>query len=313
MKLPQSTPLLMGLSMIFGGILFSVIHVIAQSDPDVQGIPQVIPYQGILELDGRPVNRLGDRAMWIEFQLYNAENSTNPLYRQRIQVEVYQGRFTALIGPSSEDGAYLTQVIRSHPSLYLGMVLLGDDLESASDDIEMSNRQRLMSTPYAMWSSGASQFQVLNNLNVGGTVEASRVAVNGQVSATGDLQADGNVTVGQDLTVNGSALIRGGLSINGTDLALGVNNDRGAGNRVYQRALVHNTADRLFVNFEGDFEGGTVMDSNVNVTGTLNANGLQVNGQDIQTVIRNWVRAHCHVSFGWRDGCGGCTSTPEYH
>ena len=146
--------LLVGLCI--GSLVLSVFDVMADRDPDHPGIPQVIPYQGVLELNGQAVNQ----AIHIEFQLYDSIDSNNPLYRQRIAVEVYQGRFTALIGPSGEEGRFLTHVVSASRDLYLGMVLLGDNLDSPVDDISMSNRQRLMSTPYAMWASGASQFTV---------------------------------------------------------------------------------------------------------------------------------------------------------
>ena len=41
-------------------------------------------------------------------------------------------------------------------------------IDDETDDIVMSNRQRLMATPYAMWASGATRFNVTENLNVGG-------------------------------------------------------------------------------------------------------------------------------------------------
>ena len=91
--------LLVGLCI--GSLVFSTLIVMADRDENHPGIPQVIPYQGVLELNGQAINRLGDNAMQIEFRLYNSidPNNNNVLYRQRITVEVYQGRFTALIGP----------------------------------------------------------------------------------------------------------------------------------------------------------------------------------------------------------------------
>ena len=219
--------LLVGLGVLIGGVSFSVFTVMADLNPSTQGIPQVIPYQGVLELNGQPVNRMGDQAMWIEFQIYDTLDSTDYRYRQRIQVEVYQGRFTALIGPSGENfagqGVYLTDLVGSSSLLYLGMVLLGEDLESPDDDIPMSNRQRLMSTPYAMWASGASQFTVQQDLTVGGTVNANQVQVNGQVTATGDLNSGANLNVQGNVNANGGLFVGGSGVISGSDFILGNN------------------------------------------------------------------------------------------
>jgi len=48
-----------------------------------------------------------------------------------------------------------------------------------------------------------------------------------------------------------------GLAIDGSDFVLGANDGRDIGENTAQRALVHYTSDRLYMNFCGDFEGGT--------------------------------------------------------
>jgi hypothetical protein len=172
---------------MIGGAVFSALGVMANLNPSVQGIPQVIPYQGVLELNGTPLNR----TLTIEFQLYDTINQENEQFRYKQEItniEVYQGRFTALIGPQGEDSQgntiYLTDVIASTSQLYLGMTLVDPD---TNERISMSNRQRLMSTPYAMWASGASRFTVQQNLNVGGEVAvAGNVRVGGALTMAGD-------------------------------------------------------------------------------------------------------------------------------
>ena len=42
--------------MVVGGLMFSVLSVMADITPSTQGIPPVIPYQGVLELNGQPVS-----------------------------------------------------------------------------------------------------------------------------------------------------------------------------------------------------------------------------------------------------------------
>jgi len=254
--LSSSKVFLISIGMVVGGLMFSVLNVMADITPSTQGIPPVIPYQGVLELNGQPVNRMGDRAMWIEFQIYTSPSAGDIVYRQRLQVEIYQGRFTALIGPSGEGGGRLIDVIQSSAELYLGMVLLGDNLEAADDDIAMSNRQRLMSTPYAMWASGASQFTVQRDLTVGG-----------------------NVTVGETLTVGGN---------------ITTNNDLQA-NQISASAANLNSLE---------------VTGNANIGG-INTNSLTINGQDVNQMIRTWVRSNCRVELGWRDSCGSCVNAPS--
>ncbi|MDW3197442.1 MAG: cell division protein ZapB [Cytophagales bacterium] len=69
----------------------------------------------------------------------------------------------------------------------------------------------------------------------------------------------GTSTPSQRLEVRGHALISHNLLLEGTDLRLGLNNARDAGSKTLQRAMVHNTSDRLFLNYDGDFEGGIVV------------------------------------------------------
>lgn len=54
-------------------------------------------------------------------------------------------------------------------------------------------------------------------------------------------------------------IINGHAEVQGADLKLGLNDGRDKGAKPHQRALVHLTEDRLIMNYDGDFEGGTVV------------------------------------------------------
>lgn len=118
-------------------------------------------------------------------------------------------------------------------------------------------------------------------------------------NATGERRAlvhDG----GDALTVNYANDYPGGVAINGTRTIRGYRNDwvdvesrivqvkgtdimlDGPGRRTpsrrdpYRRALVHGSGDQLIVNFNGDYKGGVVVNGDVNVPGTLTAQGRDV-------------------------------------
>ena len=79
------------------------------------------------------------------------------------------------------------------------------------------------------------------------------------------LQEDGNVGIGvtgpsDRLEVQGAGFFHGRMKVGGSDLQLGIDGGRSVGSVGHQRALVHYTEDRLYINFEGDFEGGTVVE-----------------------------------------------------
>ncbi|MFK7058511.1 hypothetical protein V3Q90_00035 [Flavobacterium oreochromis] len=76
------------------------------------------------------------------------------------------------------------------------------------------------------------------------------------------LGENGNIGVGakalnHKFEVSGNASINGILFVQGADLKLGMGDGRDQGTLVEQRALVHGSADQLWVNYGGDFEGGT--------------------------------------------------------
>jgi hypothetical protein len=75
--------------------------------------------------------------------------------------------------------------------------------------------------------------------------------------------------------------IKGGLQITpsryvrilGSDLMLGSEDGRSIGTKPAQRALVHEQNDELVLNYQGDFEGGTRVDGNIKVRGSIYTEG----------------------------------------
>jgi hypothetical protein len=107
--------------------------------------------------------------------------------------------------------------------------------------------------------------------NAGG---ALRFATAGPASTNTRLyiSPSGNVGIGTanpliTLDVNGY------IQVQGSDFKLGTNDGRPIGSKTNQRALVHNLNDTLYINYQGDFEGGTVIDSNTLINGNLNVGG----------------------------------------
>ncbi|MEL6180798.1 MAG: hypothetical protein AAFS10_17685, partial [Myxococcota bacterium] len=126
-----------------GAILATTFTVFADGDPTTDSVPRAIPYEGVLELNGQPIHAVGEDAIWVEFALYDGTESDTPVYIQRIALDVYAGRFAAAIGPVDDTGTPIEEVIRAADGLMLGMTLLGDDLDDPSDDVVMTNRQRI--------------------------------------------------------------------------------------------------------------------------------------------------------------------------
>lgn len=236
---------------------------LADGDPRTDNVPRMLPYQGQLELDGRPVEATGDAALHLLFSLYDGPDAEAPVYSQPLVVEVYAGRFTATIGPVGvgPDGAEqpIDAVVAAADDLYLGMTLMGDP-DDPDDDIPLSNRQRIYATPYAMWTTTAT------NLSVAGRADVA-----------------GDATVGGALTVAGDATVGGTL---------------GARDAVIDGEV--QVGDGLRV------QGPVALPA-----GSLSLDTLE--GGALDAHIRGWVRSHCRVSLGWRDGCSNCGSGPAKH
>jgi len=86
---------------------------------------------------------------------------------------------------------------------------------------------------------------------------------------------EGGTIIDSDLTVNGG-IFASSLSFKGNDITLGTGGSRDVGQKTEQRALVHFNNDRLIINYDGDFEGGTLIDSNLAVNGKIESKELKI-------------------------------------
>ncbi len=197
----------------------------ADGDPRTDSVPRMMPYEGYLELDGAPVDARGDDALHLLFALYDSPEAAEPVYTQPLVVEVYAGSFTATVGPVGQgpDGGAraIADVVTAADDLHLGLTLLGDP-DDPADDIPLSRRQPIRATPYALWTTAATDLSVADeaqidgDLTVGGALAAGGLQVGGDVALPGDAidtaeVADGSLGAADlDPTVSGTGIRRGG-------------------------------------------------------------------------------------------------------
>lgn len=112
------------------------------------------------------------------------------------------------------------------------------------------------------------------------------------------LKEGGNVGIGTNnpiakLDVNGSLVVRG------SDFVLGKDDTRPIGTKQAQRAFVHDFNDKLIINYDGDFEGGTffngpkvIFDGPKVGIGTANIpNETTANNQPYRLYVRGGIKA----------------------
>lgn len=166
--------LFMLLGLLVGVTLTTVWSVVAQPVPGSG--KSLIPYQGVLQQDGVPVDASGDNALTVTYKFFDGpgEEATE-IYSQTLSTEVYQGRFTVGIGPADDSGRSVADMVRDYDDIYLGMVI---------GEVVMANRQKVLATPYSMATSSASNFSVTGDVQVGGNIN-----LGGTLTATGDVVA----------------------------------------------------------------------------------------------------------------------------
>lgn len=151
----------------------------ADGDPATDGVPRVIPYQGVLELDGAPYN--GD--VEIIFTLHPASSGAATLWTETQSVSVYNGTFSVSLGTVAPIAATLLAA----DSLWIGLNV---------DGVAMANRQRITPVPYALWSAQSSDFTVARDARV-----ERNLSVIGTSTVTGLTTANGGLTVAGSLTL----------------------------------------------------------------------------------------------------------------
>jgi hypothetical protein len=110
-------------------------------------------------------------------------------------------------------------------------------------------------------------------------VEDNKTKVLGDFTTTGEfLVKSGDKNVFK-VNKDGDVAINGRLYSSGTDLHL-FNKERAGNNDHPGRALVHGGNDTLMVNFNGDYKGGTMINSNLVITGNTTFGHRWNNGVD---------------------------------
>ncbi len=129
--------------------------------------PGQLAHQGrLLDADDLPL----DGSSTLHFALYDAETGGEVVWEETHEVDIVNGYYSLVLGADEESNPLEDETLGSYP-LYLELSVDGGD--------PLEPRHGLVSVPYARMSSTSTSLS-------GGTVDASEIAVGGQVVVDGD-------------------------------------------------------------------------------------------------------------------------------
>lgn len=155
------------------------------------------------------------------------------------------------------------------------------------------NARFCVKNPFAGSGSGGADVLILEP---GKIVESHNLEISAQKLVLNP--TSGNVGIG---VVNPIARLEigGNVVIHGESLSLGKTDGKDVGDRPNQRALYHSEEDELIINYENEFEGGTIINSKVGIgTSNIPSGYLLAVGGDI---IARKVKVAIEGTEEWND------------
>ncbi len=217
------------------------------------GPPQVIPYDGVIEFDGIPVNG----PVTLRFTLSDmaprgdVDRDAEFIWQSVEEVEIYSGRFSLSLGAGERP---LPDAVFLHTALYLAIDVSADD-----EWVELSGAQQIQPAPYSYLSASAEDFDVVGALDVEGE---SRFADQIVLDGTGE-----RCIRFQDDTDGDTTLCAADEGYPSTGVTIRARRNPDSGEPIF-RVLSQGGAGRLVVEHEGEVS----IDNDLSVTGTVVAN-----------------------------------------
>ncbi len=176
--------------------------------------PSLINYQGVISTDNdHTISRITEKSM--AFTIHDAPTNGNLIWGPQFfdRVPVVHGRFNVILGTTDSTGRSIAEAFTSDER-YIS-VWIGDPGTGHADLIEVSPRQRVVSTPYAI-AARKSDFAAY--ADHAATADHAETANTANTVAGANLHVDpttGNVGIGTPqpsgkLDVNGNIRIRSG-------------------------------------------------------------------------------------------------------
>ena len=190
----------------------------------VIGTNMILPYKGYImeNSDGLTGTQT------IRFELYESATGGTRVWNSERDVKAVDGSFSVALGEVNA----LNDAVLDAERLWLSTTVV----LSGGGEVDLSGRQAIEVTPYAVWSKNAASHDVAGNLNVGGNMEVAGLVTVPSVQANGGFQAANVTSSGAQFTAPkveantasvGSVTVSGQIdaaetfTVNGSTISLG--------------------------------------------------------------------------------------------
>ncbi|MEO1271663.1 MAG: hypothetical protein AAFX99_26525, partial [Myxococcota bacterium] len=302
---------------VFIGLIMAVGLTSMAEDSELDTGPRVIPYNGVLEFNGSPLNGQAD-LMFTLTDDPSGENVNCLFEEEHGDVSAYAGRFSVNIGSVVGD---LPSCAFDSDAMYIEVGVR--EAESDGEYVALSGSQRIHPVPFSYWAAEGSDFKIDGALNVSGAISDpdSAVTIDDDLTVSGTIEPSaGNSGIDwPDNPFGGggdSAWIRYYQDGSGEDAALqiGIGNDGVDDLEFFQngqvRAYIANnffidTNLRLSGNIQGT-DGDLILSDNTQITGVLDVRGNIQDDNDNEVTINDSLNVTNDVTVG-SDGSGNLT------
>lgn len=186
--------------------------VFADGNPATNNVPQQIPYNGTLELDGAPFNG----QVRIRFEIFDGPGDAAADWSGEYDVAVYNGAFSVLLGPGGSTS--LPDILANADNFQLGMTLLSVGGVALDTPVALTGRQALLPVPFALHAQEAADFAVNRDLLVARNADVTGTTrLRGAVTADSSIAATGALS-GASLSVTGAATVGGAVTAASADI-----------------------------------------------------------------------------------------------
>ncbi|MEL6179707.1 MAG: polymer-forming cytoskeletal protein [Myxococcota bacterium] len=189
---------------VFIGFILAIGLTSMAEDSELDTGPRAVPYNGILEFNGSPLNGQADLRFTLT-DVPGGEGANCLFEEEHDNVSAYAGRFAVNIGSVVGD---LPDCVFDSDAMYIEVGVR--NAESAGDYVALTGAQRIHPVPFSYWAAEGSDFTVDGNIaadsaTITGDISANTATIGGSATIAEDVSAS-TATISDSATITGDVL-----------------------------------------------------------------------------------------------------------